>query len=159
MSSVFDFEEWDNQFNSETLKEDLEKVKNNNSNFDKVPYGVYEVKVEKLELTQSKTSGKPMLSCWFKIVNGEQKNRLIFLHQTIENGFGLHKANEFLKTLSNIPVSFESFKQYNELLSDIKGEIDGKYEYQLNYEGQISKKNGQTYDSFKIEKTYELTPF
>lgn len=154
MNSVFDFEQWDNQFNSEMLKEDLAKVKDNNSNYDEVPHGVYEVKIEKLELTQSKTSGKPMLSCWFKIVSREQNNRLIFMNQVIENGFGLHKANEFLKSLSNVPVSFESFKQYSELLSDIKGEIDGRYEYQLNY-----GKDKKGYNTFVIEKTFAATPF
>ncbi|MBQ9737890.1 MAG: DUF669 domain-containing protein [Alphaproteobacteria bacterium] len=154
MTDIFNFEDWDNQFDSEGLKNDLDQVKNNDSTSDEVPHDVYEVKIEKLELALSKTSGKPMVSCWFKILSNKCKGRLIFMNQVINNGFGLHKANEFLRSLSEIPVTFESFAQYNRLLTDIKGEIDGKFEYQLNY-----SKDAKGYNTFKIEKVFDAAPF
>lgn len=156
--SDFDFTEWDNEFDSESLKKELVNTENSSGDYKEVPHGEYEVKITKLELTKSK-SGKPMVSCWFKILAGEYKEQMIFMNQPIVPVFGLHKCNEFLRTLSSLSVSFESFEQYAKLLTDILNEIDGKYEYQLNYGGQVSKKDGKTYNTFKIEKTFEATPF
>lgn len=154
MTDIFNFEDWDNQFDSEALKNDLDNVNSNDSNGDEVPYDVYEVKITKLELVLSKTSGKPMVTCWFKILSKKCNSRMIFMNQVISNGFGLHKANEFLRSLSDVPVTFESFSQYGKLLVDIKGEIDGKYEYQLNY-----SKDAKGYNTFKIEKVFDAAPF
>lgn len=160
----FDFAEWDNEFDSELLKEDIASAESKSGDYTEIPHGTYEVKITKLELGKT-NAGKPKLACWFKILAGEYKDQMIFMNQVIDasnpnaRGFQLHKCNEFLRTLSSLPVSFESFKQYNLLLTDIMGEIDGKYEYQLNYGGQVSKKDGKTYDTFKIEKTFEAAPF
>lgn len=144
----FNFDEFDNQFDTESLKKDLADVESNNFERKEVPYGVYEVKIQKLELTKSK-KGDPMVACWFKIVAGEYENQMIFMNQVLKTGFGLHNCNLFLKSLSRLPVTFESFKQYSMLLMDIKDEIDGKYEYQLNYS---KDKNG--YNTFKIEDVF-----
>lgn len=155
----FDFAEWDNQFDSELLKREVANAESNSGDFENVPYGTYEVKINKLELAKTKT-GSPKMSCWFKILEGDQKDRLIFMNQVMTTGFGIHKCNELLKSLSSgLPVQFEGWQQYAKLLVDILGEIDGKYEYQLKYEGQVSKKDGKTYDTFKIEKVFEATPF
>ena len=61
------FEEWDVQFDSKSLKKDVEDINSNNQERKEVPVGTYEVKITKLELTQSK-KGDPMLACWFKVV-------------------------------------------------------------------------------------------
>ena len=146
----FNYDEFDAQFDTESLKKDLADVESNNVERKEVPYGQYEVKVQKLELTKSK-KGDPMVSCWFKIVAGEYKGQLIFMNQVLKTGFGLHSSNLFLKSLSRLPVSFESFKQYSMLLMDIKDEIDGKFEYQLNY-----SKDSNGYNTFKIEKVFSV---
>lgn len=146
----FNFDEFDNQFDTESLKKDLADVESNTVERKEVPYGVYEVKVQKLELTKSK-KGDPMVSCWFKIVAGEYKGQLIFMNQVLKTGFGLHNCNMFLKSLSSLPVSFDSFKQYSLLLMDIKGEIDGKYEYQLKY-----SKDSNGYNTYKIEEVFSV---
>ncbi|MDY4823226.1 MAG: DUF669 domain-containing protein, partial [Candidatus Onthovivens sp.] len=44
----------------------------NGGNFEAVPHGTYEVEVNKMELKKSK-KGDPMLSIWFKIINGPHK--------------------------------------------------------------------------------------
>lgn len=157
--SIFDFDEFDNQFDNESLKKDVSDVENNKFERKEVPCDVYEVKVQKLELTKS-SKGDPMVTCWFKIVAGEYKNQMIFMNRVINvtntkaRGVQLHNCNEFLRSLSKLPVTFESFKQYSMLLMDIMEEINGKYEYQLNYS---KDKNG--YSAFKIEKVFEVTPF
>lgn len=151
----FNFDEFDAQFDSESLKKDLADVEAGNAERIDVPHGVYEVKITKLELTKSKKSGQPMVSCWFKVVAGDMKGQMIFMNQVLSSGFGLHKCNEFLKTITSLPVTFESFKQYSMLLMDVMEDVDGKREFQLNY-----GKGNKGYNTFKIEKVFSLeAPF
>lgn len=147
--------DWDNEFDSESLKKDLADVNSKEKTERKdVPHGTYEVKVTKLELIKSK-KGDPMMTCWFKIVAGEFEKQMIFMNQLLTTGFGLHTANEFLKSITNLPIAFESFKQYAMLLDDVMGEIEGNFEYQLNY-----GKNNKGFNTFKIEKIFDAnTPF
>ena len=104
-----------------------------------------------MELKESKT-GKPMLSIWFKILDGQYKNSLIFYNQVLSTGFGLHNADEFLKSLdSGINVEFVNFKQYNNMILDIVEAIDGVLEYGLEYsEG----KNG--FSNYKITDVFDV---
>lgn len=150
--NFFDFDEFDEQFDSESLKKDLAEAESGNAERKEVPHGIYEVKITKLELTKSKTSGQPMVSCWFKVVAGDMKGQMIFMNQVLKTGFGLHKCNEFLRSITSLPVTFESFKQYNMLLMDIMEETDGKREYQLNY-----AKDAKGYNTFKIEKIFSVS--
>lgn len=150
MSETVDFEQWDSEFDSEALKSDLANVESGNQERKEVPTGQYEVKITKLELTRSK-KGDPMVSCWFKIVAGDFTNQMIFMNQVLKSGFGLHKCNELLRSISSLPVSFESFKQYNMLLMDIMEETEGKREFQLNY-----SKNDKGYFTYKIEKIFDV---
>lgn len=147
MSTIFD--DFDAQFDVVGLKKDLVDVESNNVERKEVPHGVYEVKITKLELTKSK-KGDPMVSCWFKIVAGEYKGQLIFMNQVIASAFGLHNCNLFLKSITSLPVTFESFNQYNMLLIDVMEEIEGKREFQLNY-GE-----SKGYNTFKIEQIFEM---
>lgn len=144
------YDEFDSKFDTAGLKKDLEAVKDNKTEYKEVPHGMYEVKITKLELTKS-SKGDPMVSIWFKIVNDcDYKNQLIFMNQVINSGFGLHKCNEFLRTISALPIDFESFKQYSMLLTDIMEEIDGKREFQLNYG------TNKGFNTFKIEQVFEM---
>ena len=142
------FEEWDVQFDSKSLKKDVEDINSNNQERKEVPVGTYEVKITKLELTQSK-KGDPMLACWFKVVAGEYKGQMIFMNQVLTKGFFIHKCNELLRSITQMPVGFESFKKYSLLLADIMEEIDGKLEFQLAY-----GKDAKGYDTYKIEKKF-----
>lgn len=151
MTNLFD--EFDNKFNSAELKKDLTDVQNNNVERKEVPHGVYEVKITKLDLVKSK-QGNPMVSVWFKIVAGEYKGQMIFMNQVIATpsggAFGLHNCNQFLRSITSLPVDFESFKQYNMLLIDIMEEIDGKREFQLNYG------TNKGYNTYKIEQIFDM---
>ena len=62
-----DFDKFDKKVDLKGLKNDLAEAEKNNTNFDKVPYGQYEVSIEKMELTESK-KGDPMFTCWFKSI-------------------------------------------------------------------------------------------
>lgn len=146
------WEEFDKVIDVEGLKKDTqEAAENGGGNFDIVPNGTYEVEVNQLELKKSK-KGDPMLSCWLKIADGEYKKSLIFYNQVLVKGFGMHAANEFLRSLdSGIKIEFINFKQYHEMLLDVFEAVNGKLSYQLEY-----GENDKGYNTFKIEDVFEL---
>ena len=145
------WEEFDNVVDVEGLKKDAkEAAENGGGKYKEVPSGTYEVEVNKLELKKSK-SEKPMLSCWLKILEGEYKGSLIFYNQVLATGFGLHNANEFLRSLdSGVEIEFVNFKQYYELLLDVFEAVNGNLAYQLEY-----AKNSKGFNTYKIEDVFE----
>lgn len=146
------FAAFDKAFDIDGLKKDVADAASNNFSNDPVPHGSYEVSVQKLELVASKSSGKPMVSCWFKVVSdGPQKNRMIFMNQVITTGFQIHLASEFVRSLApGMDVKFDSFSQFGELLMDVAESIDGKYEYALKY-GE-----NKGFDTFEITEVFDL---
>lgn len=147
-----DFSKFDNAYDLEGLKKDIDEAKENGGgNYEEVPVGVYEVKVEKLELTTSKTD-KPMVKAQFRILAGEFAKQCIFMNQLVDEGFKINIMNEFLKSLdSGVEVYFDSFKQYNDMILDIHEAIDGKLEYLLDY-GETKK----GYKTFTIEEVFDI---
>ena len=142
---------FDQMVDAEGLKKDVEQAAKNQREFKEVPEGYYEVAIEKIELRESSTK-RPMVSIWMKILEGEYKGQLLFWNQVVDMGFGLHKVNEFLRSLdSGLEVQFENFTQYGNLLMDIHEAIDGKLEYGLKY-----SKNNKGYDEFEITDVFEV---
>lgn len=149
-----DFSKFDSMFDIEGLKADVKASAEKSKDFDAVPVGQYEVKITKMELTESK-KGEPMFSCWFKILAGDQKDRLIFMNQVISKGFQIHIVNEFLRSLgTDTEVTFENFKQYSQTIFDIHEKIDSE---QLEFALDYGKKND--FPTFKITDVFEATPF
>ena len=145
------FEEFDKKFDLEGLKNDIEDANNNTPNYEEVPAGTYEVKIEKLELTTSKTN-KPMVKAQFRILAGDHAKQCIFMNQLVDEGFKIHIMNEFLKSLeSDMEVYFDSFSQYNELILDIHECIDGKLEYLLEY-----GENKKGFKTYTIKEIFEV---
>ena len=151
MSEKNIWDKFDQEIDVEGLAKDVEEAAENGGAYKEVPHGTYEVAVDKMELTASK-AGDPMVSIWFKILNGEYKGSRIFMNQVVTQGFQIHICNEFLRSLGTEQnVEFKSYKQYANLLMDIFEDIDGNLEYALNYaEG---KKGFSTYE---IEEVYEI---
>lgn len=149
------YEKFDSMFDTEALKQDEKKAAENNSDFAEVPYGDYIVKVQQAELKESKTSGKPMVSIWFKITEGDYKGSLIFCNQVIAHGFGLHVANDLLRSLeTGVEVDFVSFAQYGEMILDI-AEAAQDFEYHLKYTERKAK-NGNSYGNYEIVEVFEV---
>lgn len=145
------WEQFDKAIDVEGLQADIKEAAENGLTFKEVPHGQYEVKVEKLELIASK-AGDPMVTVWFKIVDGEYEGSMIFMNQVITRGFQIHLMNEFLRSLeSGIEIEFKNYSQYGQLLMDVHEAIDGKYEYALVY-GQ----NNKGFNTFEILEVYEL---
>ena len=143
MANIWD--KFDKAIDTEGLQKDVQEAAENGSgNFKEVPHGQYEVRIDKLELVESR-KGDPMVSCWMKVLAGEFKGSLIFMNQVITQGFQIHIANEFLRTLdSGLEIEFKTYSQYGKLLMDIHEAIDETFEYALDY--QPRKKGFSTYE-------------
>jgi hypothetical protein len=138
------WEKFDKAIDVEGLQKDVQEAAENGKSFKEVPHGQYEVKIEKLELIASK-AGDPMVTAWFRIVDGEYEGSIIFMNQVVNQGFQIHIVNEFLRSLeSGIEIEFKNYSQYGQLLMDVHEAIDGQLEYGLKYgEG---KKGFSTYE-------------
>ncbi|NME64442.1 DUF669 domain-containing protein [Clostridium cadaveris] len=144
------WDEFDEKIDTEGLAKDAKEAAENGGDYKEVPLGTYEVEVNKLELKKSK-KGDPMLSIWFKIIAGEYKGSLIFYNQVMSQGFGIHNANEMLRSLdSGVEVEFTNFKKYHGMLLDIVESIDGNLEYALEY-----GENNKGYNTYKITDVFE----
>ena len=147
------WEEFDKNVDIANLEKDVEKASTGDFSGEDVPYGNYEVKITKLELTQSK-KGDPMISAWFQVINGNYKDRLIFMNQVVMQGFQIHTVNEFLRSLQTAEhVEFKGYAQYNILILNIYEKVVNN-EYALEY-----SENKKGYKTFKIiEKFNSSTP-
>ena len=148
MSNIWD--KFDKQFNTEELAKEVAEADTSTGEYREVPTGEYEVKVAFMELRASR-KGDPMVTIWFRIVSGEYSNSLIFMNQVINQPFQCSIANNILRGLApEKEIKFESYSQYGNLIMDIHEEIDGKYEYALEY----GEKKG--FPTFKIKDVFEI---
>ena len=147
-----DFSKFDKAVDLAGLKNDINEAKENGGgNFREVPEGTYEVEVTKMELVESK-KGDPMVSIWFKILEGEYKGSLIFFNQVITQGFQIHIVNELLRSMeTDMAIDFESYSQYNELLLDVHEAINGQCDFALEY-GKTSK----GFPTYKITEVFDV---
>ena len=145
------WDKFDKMADLKSLAEDVKTAAENGGSYKEVPFGDYEVAIDKLELTASK-AGDPMVSVWFKVVDGEFKGSRIFMNQVVTQGFQIHIVNEFLRSLdSGIDITFDTYKQYGNLLMDVFEAVNGNLEFALKYsEG----KGG--FAKYEITEVFEL---
>ena len=96
-----------------------------------------------------------MVTCWMKILEGEYKGSLIFMNQVVTQGFQIHIANEFLRSLVSematpVDVQFKTYAQYANMIMDVMEAIDNNYEYSVEY----GEKKG--FNTFEIKEVYVL---
>lgn len=141
---AFDYEKWNKEFGGEEAVKALEEAKKNNQEYEEVPDGYYICKLEKLELGEAKTSGKPMIKGMFRILEGKHKKQCLFINQVFTRGFPQHKGLEFLRSLQVFDASeidFNGdFKDFEDLLLDIAEESEGmKFEIQKSMDGEYTR--------------------
>lgn len=145
-----DFSKFDKQVDLEGLKNDIKEAETNSGDFKEVPHGNYEIKIQKLELGQSK-KGDPMFTCWMKILEGDFKNSLLFMNQVVTQGFQIHIVDDFLRSLgTDVEVGFESYSQYAEMIMDVAEAIDSDG---LEYAVEYGENKG--FNTFKITDVFE----
>ena len=148
------FKKWNKKIDVEGLKSDVKDVEENGGSFKEIDPGTYEVEIENMELKETK-KGDPMMSLKLKILDGDFKGQYIFYNQVLTNGYGIHSANTFLRSLeSGIEVEFDDFEQYNALIVEIFAEISGAYEYAIEY--SVSEKDDKKFSNYKIVEIFEI---
>lgn len=146
------FAKWENSIDLDGLMKDVEEASKGSKEFREVPVGKYEVKVTKMELKSSKKND-PMLSIYFEVLEGEYKGEKIFFNQVLTNGYGIHSANEMLRSLCDgeKDIQFLGFRDYANLILDVHEFIDGKFEYVLDY-----GKNDKGFNTYDITDIFDV---
>ena len=144
------FEKWNSNVDLRGLQKDVKDAQDNKREYEEIPHGEYEVKVDKMELKSSK-KGDPMVSIWFTILEGKYKKSKLFLNQVITQGFQIHIVNELLKSMgTDLAIEFVDYKQYADLLLDVAEECDAN-----NLEFAIKYEDNKGYDKFTITEVFE----
>ena len=144
------FEKWNSNIDLAGLQQDIKDAQDNNKEFEAVPHGEYEVKLDKLELKATK-KGDPMVSAWFTILEGKYKKSKLFMNQVVTQGFQIHIVNEFLRSMgTDLNIEFVDYKQYAELLLDVAEFCD-----ENNLEFAIKYEDNKGYDKFTITEVFE----
>ncbi len=153
------FEKYAKKIDEAALAESQKEINENNSgDFAEVPVGKYEVKIDKMEAKKSK-NGNPMISIWFKILEGTYKNSLIFYNGVFYEDWMRHRVVDFLSAIMdddshkaeiNLILKDNKIEEINNFVMDIHEEIDKKFEYLLNY----GEKKG--YSTYEIEDVYDV---
>ena len=146
--------EFDKAIDAEALNEELASCKSKGT-FEDLPDGKYEVTLDNMDLRKSK-AGDPMLTAVFTVLEGDYKNRKIFMNQVVYMGdendkYRMNGANKFLDSLdSGLPIVFEKMSKYAVLIEDVFNAIkaDG-YEYLLEL-----GKNKKGYTTYTIKEVY-----
>lgn len=147
---AIDFSKFDEKVDLDGLRNDIAEAESNSGDFKEVPHGNYEVKIQKLELGESK-KGDPMFICWMKILSGDYANSLIFMNQVVTQGFQIHIVDDFLRSLdSGVEIGFESYAQYADMIMDVAEAINGNLEYAVEY-GE-----NKGFNTFKITDVFEV---
>lgn len=145
------WDKWDATGKGEQIKRELEELENAPKERKDVPKGRYEVRIKDIFLKESK-SGKPMVTAYIRVISeGDYKGQTIFMHQLIDNQYGVHHCNEFLRSLkSDCPVAWTGkYSEYAAMLAEVVKDINQRgLEYQLNY----TEENG--YDKYIIEQVF-----
>ena len=144
------FEKWNSNVDLTGLQQDIKDAQNNNKEFEAVPHGEYEVKLDKLELKATK-KGDPMVSAWFTILEGKYKKSKLFMNQVVTQGFQIHIVNEFLRSMkTDLDIDFVDYQQYADLLLDVAEFCD-----ENNIEFAIKYEDNKGYDKFTITEVFE----
>lgn len=146
---AIDFSKYDAAVNLAELKAGIDKATNNSGgDYPEIPFGKYVVKIEKLELGESKQQN-PMLICWMKIIEGDFKGQRLFMYQVCNKDFQLSIVRKFLRSLdSGLTIEFESYCQFANLIMDVAEAIES-----LEYEVKYGEKN--KFKTFEITEVYD----
>ena len=107
-----------------------------------------------MEVKSTKADGRPMLSVSFKILSGEYKNQRIFMNRVLYGTKNdknmIASAIGFLEKLdSGVPISFNGYEPFRQLVLDVAEAIDGKLEYAVDYDDT-------RFNSVSIDEVFEV---
>lgn len=118
------------QFDDDFVSADVEE-----KDFESVPDGKYQVKVDRVELTRSETSGNPMLKWALKVLGPTHKGRLLWRNNVIASKDNVKWLKQDLYTcglqmdkLSDLPGKLETLLDVGlEVTKRTKNEFENIY--------------------------------
>jgi len=118
------------QFDDDFVSADVEE-----KDFEAVPDGKYQIKVDRVELTRSETSGNPMLKWALKILGPTHKGRLLWRNNVIASKDNVKWLKQDLYTcglqmdkLSDLPGKLETLLDVGlEVTKRTKNEFENIY--------------------------------
>ena len=146
-----------------TLLNDISNASSNTGEFEELPLGRYEVKINSMQLTQSK-NGDPMTKTIFEVVQGQYKGRYMFKNSVIYKGdrndaWRLKQELNFINSLQPTnQVNFYSFSDFEKQISNAFADINSR---KLEYLVEIKEKNNfRTYSVIEVYRPRaDDTPF
>ncbi len=147
-------EEQQDQFDLTQWDEDYENAPVEEHDFDNVPDGKYQVVVDKVELTTSKTSDKPMLKWTLKIIAPNHVGRLLWRNNMIASPDNikwlkndLNTCGLAIKKLSELPENIEKLLDVRlEVTVRTRGENQNIYFNKLIDSGRQDSGDGANLD-------------
>ena len=128
-----DFSTFDEQVDLNALQKEVQEA--DDSQFEDVPDGDYDVSFDKMEIKPTKKGDKLMLSVQCSILEGNQKGRKIFFNRTISgntsqkwtNGMAIKSVCTWLDKLETDTVpEFINYSDFADCVLDIFQEVQGK---------------------------------
>ncbi len=110
----FDLSQWDEEYENAPVEE---------HDFDNVPDGKYQVVVDRVELTTSKTSDKPMLKWALKIIAPSHVGRLLWRNNMIASPDNIKWLKTDLNTCGLTIKKLSERPENIEKLLDVKIEV------------------------------------
>ena len=153
------FDKYTSKIDAAELEASQKEINANASGGDypEVPVGKYEVKVEKLECKMS-SKNNPMVSIWFDILTGDFKGSKIFYNGVFYEDWMRHRVVKILSALLddnnheaeiNLILKSGDIESINNFCMDIHEQIDGCFEYLLDY----GMKKG--YNTYEIKEVFD----
>lgn len=155
------FEKYTSKIDTAELEASQKEIQSNagGGDYPEVPLGTYEVKVDKLECKLSKEKKNPMVSIWFKILEGDYEDSMIFYNGVFYEDWMRHRVVKMLSSLLddnsheaeiNLILKSGDVNTINDFCMDVHETIDKKFEYLLEY----GQKKG--YNTYNIKEVYTL---
>lgn len=135
-----DFSAFDEQVDLNALQKEVQEA--DDSQFEDVPDGDYDVSFDKMEIKKTKKGDKLMFSVQCSILEGSQKGRKIFFNRTISgntskewtNGKAIKSVCTWLDKLETDTVpEFVNYGDFADCVLDIFQEVQGKVGAEVTY--------------------------
>lgn len=144
------FDAIDEQLNLDEIQKSVEEAKNNSQN---LPKGTYIVEPVKMEIGATKQDKKPMFTLQVKVVEGEFKNRNLFMNRVI---YGTKNDGAMIQSVQTILDKFETgidttFKGYNafiDTVADVYENVQGLVELEIEWDEKA-------FNSISIQEVYD----
>lgn len=142
---------FNSKVNLEEIRKELATTSNKGMNREEVPSGTYEVKVEKMEIRPTKKED-PMISIWFRILDGKYKNQCVFFNRVLTTGKNISMVVLFMRSFkSGVAVEFQDFVQFNDVIQEVFESINRKkYEFAL----KLTKQDNG-FDDYEIADVFQ----